>query len=573
MQRVIRQRNHHEQLLRIVSLGMLLWVVIGGGDARGGSDAPFAADSWTPKITWRLPSQMYATGVHATLMPDGRVLLIGAQRANIDGRLNPGQFEATNRAAFILTPTPLGQVAPTEQVVAEIAQPVEMDNVVMGATGMNDDLFCTGNALTSDGRFFSAGGTRLVVDFNARRATVFGLPYATVFDAATDIWSRLPQEMVATANLPTPGRWYPAVTRLPDTRMLVTSGYDRVRPAGSINLTVEAFDLVTSTWTEISSFSETPVETFNIDYTHVVVLPTLIGNADILMFGEAGVPLLMTSSGPPNWVIQDASRPGTQLGQAPNRGASTALLPVRLIDGEWGYANGSVLIAGGDFNTVHQRSMDIYDPVANAWGPRILTSVPRHHPTVVLLPNGMVLVAAGHDMNAHSNLRRALYIDPAQGFTATLGNAVSNEIRGYHHIALLMPDGRVLVGGGQDAITGIQQEKSSFRYLHPPYLSQPRPVITDAPDTLVFGQDFSLTSTGPAPAEAVLMAPGSMTHSFDFNQRYVQLRVVETVPSGGAHLSTIMAPPTAQMAPPGVYMLFVLDAARVPSEAVFVSLN
>ena len=191
----------------------------------------------------------------------------------------------------------------------------------------------------------------------------------------------------------------------------------------------------------------------------------------------------------------------------------------------------------------------------------------------VLLPTGQVLVAVGHDPSARSELRRALYIDPANGFTATLGEGISNEIRGYHHIALLLPDGRVLIGGGQGAVTGTQEEKANFRYLHPPYLAQPRPEIIDAPDTLAFGQDFTLTSSGAVPAEVVLMAPGSMTHSFDFNQRYIQLHLVETTASGNQHISTVTAPPTAQMAPPGIYMLFVLDADRVPSEAVFLRLG
>ena len=67
------------------------------------------------------------------------------------------------------------------------------------------------------------------------------------------------------------------------------------------------------------------------------------------------------------------------------------------------------------------------------------------------------------------------------------GSAASGEVRGYHNVALLLPDGRVFIAGGRSmGESGPEDEKPSFRYLYPPYLSPresppPRPVITAAP--------------------------------------------------------------------------------------------
>ena len=62
------------------------------------------------------------------------------------------------------------------------------------------------------------------------------------------------------------------------------------------------------------------------------------------------------------------------------------------------------------------------------------------------------------------------------------------------------------------------------------------------------------------------MSLGSMTHSFDMNQRYVQLAAAPQ----SATTVQVTGPANVQTAPPGYYMLFVLDQNRVPSVARFV---
>jgi hypothetical protein len=72
-------------------------------------------------------------------------------------------------------------------------------------------------------------------------------------------------------------------------------------------------------------------------------------------------------------------------------------------------------------------------------------------------------------------------------------------------------------------------------------------------------------SGGPI-SEVVLMGLGSMTHAIDMNQRYLQL----ATPVKGTTSAEVTGPENIQAAPPGYYMLFVLNESRIPSIARFV---
>jgi hypothetical protein len=137
----------------------------------------------------------------------------------------------------------------------------------------------------------------------------------------------------------------------------------------------------------------------------------------------------------------------------------------------------------------------------------------------------------------------------------------------------LAPDGRVFVAGGRSrseiAPPDAEDEKPTFRYLYPPYMIQTRPAITAAPATIGYGASFSVAVSGGPISEAVLIGLGSMTHAFDSNQRHVQLAVVAPTSTS----ATVIGPPDRQTAPPGHYVLFILDQANVPSIARIVHLE
>src|SRR5438445_655734 len=141
--------------------------------------------------------------------------------------------------------------------------------------------------------------------------------------------------------------------------------------------------------------------------------------------------------------------------------------------------------------------------------------------------------------------------------------------RMYHSTALLLPDGRVLVaGGGRDAPQEVDQ--LSAEIYSPPYLfNGSRPTITSAPSAINYGTGFFVaTPDAGRVASASLVRLGSVTHAFNMNQRFVPLALQPA--AGGL---TIQPPGNANIAPPGDYMLFIVDTNGVPSVAPIVRLS
>jgi galactose oxidase len=96
----------------------------------------------------------------------------------------------------------------------------------------------------------------------------------------------------------------------------------------------------------------------------------------------------------------------------------------------------------------------------------------------------------------------------------------------------------------------------------------PRPTITSAPATLGYGAGFFVGTAATNISAVTLVRLGSVTHAFDENQRFLKLTFQPT--AGGL---TVQAPATANLAPPGHYMLFILDANGVPSVASIVKIQ
>src|SRR4029077_8155763 len=137
-----------------------------------------------------------------------------------------------------------------------------------------------------------------------------------------------------------------------------------------------------------------------------------------------------------------------------------------------------------------------------------------------------------------------------QAFT-TMASAVTP--RAYHSTALLLPDGRVMVGGGGE-YHGTSPDQLNAEIYSPPYLFKgARPTVTSAPSTLTYGSQFTVQTPDAANISSVaLLRPGSVTHAFNENQRYVPL----TFNAGTGSLN-VTAPANANLAPPGYYMLFI----------------
>jgi hypothetical protein len=198
----------------------------------------------------------------------------------------------------------------------------------------------------------------------------------------------------------------------------------------------------------------------------------------------------------------------------------------------------------------------------------------RRFATGTLLPDGTVLVTGGTSQaNARYDgkswdlskmVHAAELWNPVTETWTTL--AAMQTPRSYHSTAALLPDGRVLVGGSEAAPPLDKIDQRVFEIFSPPYLFKgPRPTITDAPTTVTYGETFIVeTPQGTDIAHVNWVRLSSVTHAFNQNQRINHLSFTPT-PDGEGLLVT--APANGNLAPPGHYMLFILNDAGVPSVA------
>lgn len=210
-------------------------------------------------------------------------------------------------------------------------------------------------------------------------------------------------------------------------------------------------------------------------------------------------------------------------------------------------------------------------------------SSPRRQLNVTALPDGAVLATGGASSAATSNLvdldsavTTAEVWTPSTGTWQTLSSA--SRIRQYHSIATLLPDGRVMTGGGGICgdCTRYGYLEKNIEYFSPPYLNKKdeignplsRPTITTAPETIAVNTPFAATSPQAASiAKVALVGLGDVTHSTDHGQRYVPLAFT----ASGTTL-TVQGPANSGVTPPGYYMLFVIDTNGVPSVAKMIQI-
>jgi galactose oxidase len=186
----------------------------------------------------------------------------------------------------------------------------------------------------------------------------------------------------------------------------------------------------------------------------------------------------------------------------------------------------------------------------------------------VVLPSGEVVVVGGQTYSIlFSDDGAVMKAELWSPKTETFAPLAAQQAvpRTYHSFALLLPDGRVLSGGG--GLCGqCSTNHTNVEILTPPYLLNAhgspasRPTILSAPTMASLGTSISVT-TGSAVQAFALMRLSSATHSLNNEQRRVPLSF--RVGTAGEYLLSI--PADSGVVVPGYYMLFALDANGVPS--------
>ena len=224
--------------------------------------------------------------------------------------------------------------------------------------------------------------------------------------------------------------------------------------------------------------------------------------------------------------------------------------------------------------------LDMTQP-SPAWQATASMSYPRSYLNLTVLPDGEVLATGGSTVTDLANFSAAVYPaelwSPATQTWITMSSAQIPRL--YHSTALLLPDARVLVaGGGREGVThGLvppvpspnSADEPNAEIFSPPYLFKgTRPVISSVPPVIQYGAGFPVSTPDADRISSVaLIALGAVTHAFNQNQRFVPLTFSQA--SGSL---TIQAPVSGNIAPPGSYMLFIVDSNGIPSVASIVQL-
>ena len=194
----------------------------------------------------------------------------------------------------------------------------------------------------------------------------------------------------------------------------------------------------------------------------------------------------------------------------------------------------------------------------------------RTLPNSVVLPSGEVVVTGGQAVsNLFTDDQAVLAAEIWDPDTETFRTGASMTVpRTYHSISLLLPDGRVLVGGG-GLCGSCSTNHPDVQIYSPPYLfdsagtEAARPRIISAPGEVDLGEVVTVT-TNREVAEFALVRVSSSTHSVNTDQRRIPLGFT----AGSGNLAyDLRMPVDGGVAIPGSYWLFALDGAGVPSVA------
>lgn len=502
------------------------------------------------------PSPDFAA--HVAQLPTGKVLLFSFERMESNPTLEPAPTDTIGAAnagrAFLWDPAKgTGPTAFTKVTPPEVVMP---DGTQESRPA---PFFCAGHAFLPNGMLGVFGG-------NLGGKGGSGAKLSLVFDPWTETWA-VNQDMSV-------GRWYPSVVGAPDGRLLIMSGQSE-NGWGTATPVIERFPAKSHPvpWNEKDIPRNVPVDRLRVDapFSSTSDYPHLFTLRDGKIYGLGRDPKQQ-------WIFDPVAETRSDLPARPDNFSRNYGSAVPLPAGFRG--PDSVLVLGGS-----RDDPNTYRLADGKWETQQPRAFGRTQDDTVILPGGNLLTVNGaYDIrdygngpyNPSSDLKyRQIETRDALG-QWKLG-PVQRLPRGYHSNAVVLPDGRIMVTG--DELQQLANDpdisddmNGSIEIYEPAYLHQgPRPVLNRVPNgPIAHRSRFEVTTSTPDRVKrAVLLAPTTATHAVNFSQRHLDLRI--TSRTGGK--LTLQAPPTANDAPPGYYMLFLLDEDGVPSTARFVAIR
>ena len=269
-------------------------------------------------------------------------------------------------------------------------------------------------ALLPDGKVLVAGG-------DGANFCNTALASAELYDPTSGTWS-------AAADMISP-REFQTATLLTNGKVLMAGGNTPCASPYTLN-TAELYDETTNTWTATTS------SMVSARYGHTA---TLLNTGKVLVTGGQDLTGFSQSSAE----LYDPT--------ADTWTATGSMTTVREFHAATLLANGKVLVTGGQGAPLTTASANLYDPNTGTWSATGDMISPRQGHTSTLLANGEVLVAGGDDNNGstESFWSSAELYDPAVGTWSDAGNMAVARLGA---TATLLPNGKVLVAGGQDGL-------------------------------------------------------------------------------------------------------------------------
>jgi hypothetical protein len=466
---------------------------------------PSVQGQWTGVFSWGTAGGVEA--IHMAMLPTGKVMF--------------WQYSASS----------VGLWDPVTQQFSAAALP-----------GHNP--FCSGHAWLADGRLLVAGGH--VSNNNGENR-------ANIYNPFTNTWANNVPNM---PNVPSGapygvgrnGRWYPGATTLGNGDVLMMSGDMNGNPPGGqsdTNPLPHIYQAATNTWRNLTTaYNQLPLypRAFLAPSGHVFSLSDFGGNTERL-----------DTSGTGSWTTV-----ANTIFDGHNSYGSAVM-----------YDTGKVVfIGGGDGPTATAEKIDLNLPNPT-WSPAGSMAQPRRQHNATILADGTVLVAGGSSVSGFNNSAGQVALaeiwNPATNSFTPVAPA-SSVYRGYHTTALLLPDGRVLMAGGNHDSPNYTENRNAEIYSPPHLFNGPRPTVTSAPDTAELGRTFFVATPNAASiTDVTFIVPGSVTHSQDWTQRANHLDF--TVIEGGL---AITLPSNQNAVPLGYHMLFLINGNGVPSVAEWV---
>ncbi len=466
-----------------------------------------------------LTNQLSLNPVHAAVMNNGQVLIIDGSKASnpLAAVWNPATQTATNFT-------------------------------------MAYSMFCNGMVVLPDGRPFVIGGT--VQTGSGKPSPYNGQNKASAFDPSTGLFT---EEASMAA-----GRWYPTGTVLSDGTVFAFSGSEA---AGDTNDTSEIFkaNSGTGTWsTPVTANWVPPL------YPRLHLLPD-----GRLFYSGSGVTSEFYDLTTQTWsVCCNTIYPNIRTY------GSSVLLPLTPAND---FKPKIMIFGGGEFDSTTDATntteiIDLSDKNPQ-WksGPNMTEA--RIAMNATILPTGNILVTGGSEISedaATASYNADLYhpnpSDPDYGrFTSAGKNSVP---RLYHSNAILLPDATVILTGSNPPSVPYE---TRIELYQPAYLFNAngtlatRPTIKSVPAGPVnYAKSFTFQTPNPSNIKSVvLIRPTAVTHAFNMDQRMIGLNFTANSKTGEI---TATSPSNSKIAPPGYYLLFILNAAGVPSVGSFIQL-